>query len=109
VTTIISTILDEWDSPVLRPNPMGFTATDTTRMNHALRREIGEWIRVKKLGETGAAIDRQCVILGYRKSIDRDRLLRCSYNLSRGFDASVTTWRLGMTGFDELGTNTVLA
>lgn len=109
VNTIISTILDEWDSPIMRPNPLAFTATDTTRIDHALRREIGEWVRVKKLGDGGTPIDRQCVILGYRKAIGKDRVLRCSYDLSRGFDASVITWRLGMTGYDELGTNTVLA
>lgn len=108
VTTVVSTILSEWAKPTLRPDTVTVIGGDARRLTHVLRRGIGDTVRVKRRGEGGVPIDRQCVILGYRKSWSRDRVASATFQLSRGFNASVTRWRLGTTGFDELGTGTVL-
>lgn len=49
-----------------------------------------------------------CRILGKQKSLDVHGDLRCSWNVSRGFPASPTVWRIGQAGYSELGQTTVL-
>jgi hypothetical protein len=108
VRTVLTAIVSEWANPTLRPNTVSVIGADAVRVSDLLRRTIGQTVRVKRRGEGGIPIDRQAVILGYRKSLSRDRVLTGTFNLSRGFNAGVSSWRLGTTGFDELGTATVL-
>jgi hypothetical protein len=110
VRTVVSTILAEWKTPTLRPTTVTIQGADTDRISKILHGTIGSVVRVKRRGTGGTAIDRQSVVLGYRKSYTaRERVLACTFNLSRGFNAALGGWHLGTTGFDELGTNTVLA
>lgn len=108
VLTIVNTIVSEWSRPAQRPASVSVLGADTTRISHILRRTIGDRARVKRRGEGGTPIDRQTVILGYRKALDANRILSCTWNMARGFNAGDGDWHLGVPGFTELGTTTVL-
>jgi hypothetical protein len=46
-------------------------------------------------------------ILRKEKSLDVHGDLRCTWSLARGFNASVSGWRVGVAGFSEVGQTTV--
>lgn len=108
VSTVLNTLLDGWKAPTLRPASLTVVGADAGRTSAVLRRSIGDRVRVRRRGLGGTAIDRQAVILGYRKTISKDRVLTATFNLSRGFNAGLSDWRLGVPGFAELGTTTRL-
>lgn len=73
-----------------------------------LTRDIGDTIRVKIRTDTGEPVDVITRILGKHKTWTPDGNLTCVWNLSRGFDASLAVWDLGVTGYSELNTTTIL-
>jgi len=108
VTTIVNTIVNEWSRPAMRPAAVGTVGTDSDRVAHILGREIGDRVRIKRRGEGGTPIDRQTFILGYRKTLDANRILSCTWQMARGFNAADGDWHLGVPGYTELNSTTVL-
>jgi hypothetical protein len=108
VLTIVSTIATEWAKPAQRFASITTLGKDAEHVTHILAREIGDRVRVKRRGEGGTPIDRQTVILGYRKRMDRNRILSCTWNLARGFNAAGGGWHLGVLGYTELDSTAVL-
>lgn len=100
-------VLSVYQEPALRP--VSLTVNGSKAKAQILNLEIGHQIRVKRRGEGGTAIDRIVNIIGKRKLLTVDRHLICTYNLSRGFNASLAEWQLGVNGYGELGSTTVLA
>jgi hypothetical protein len=46
-------------------------------------------------------------IIGYRKSLGPEKHLTCTWNLARGFDATLANnWRAGIAAFSEAGQTT---
>jgi hypothetical protein len=110
VLTIVSAIASEWARPAQRFASVTTVGRDAGHVSHILRRGIGNRVRVRRRGEGGTPIDRQTVILGYRKRMDQNRILSCIWNMARGFNATPPHggWHLGVPGFSELGTTTKL-
>ena len=108
VRTILNTIVNEWSRPAMRPAAVATVGKDADRVAHILGREIGDRVRVRRRGEGGTPIDRQTFILGYRKKLDRSRILSCTWNLARGFNATDGAWHLGVPGYSELDSTAVL-
>jgi hypothetical protein len=98
-----------YKTPALRPVTVTLNSADKDRTNMLLQRDVGHLIRVKRRGEGGTPIDRVCHILGARYQLNRDLLLTCTWNLSRGFNGADGFWHAGITGFSEAGTTTVAA
>jgi len=46
--------------------------------------------------------------LGVSKSLDVHGDLRCEWSLARGFPATPQVWRIGVTGYSEVGVTTIL-
>jgi hypothetical protein len=102
-------VLGEFKDPVLRPVSLSLSGAKQTALTQVLTREIGDLIRVRRRGEGGTPIDRVTHILGWSKHLGPERHITCTYDLARGFNAADGVWRLGITGFTELGETTVLA
>lgn len=108
--TIAARLLDIFSQPRWRVEDVTVTANTAfpNRLAAILGLEIGELVRVKHRVLGGSAIDIVTNILGVRKSLSRDGVLSATWSLARGFDGSVSAWRLGITGFTELGETAVL-
>lgn len=102
------TIVDRFSGPAYRIDSITLNGATPGALTHILQREIGDWIRVRRRGTGGTPIDIITQIIGKQKSFDPHGNLVCTWNLARGFNAGKTGWRLGMTGFSELGSTTVL-
>jgi hypothetical protein len=98
-----------YKTPALRPATVTLNSADKGRTSMLLQREVGHLVRVKRRGEGGTPIDRICHIVGVRNQLNRDRLLTCTWNLSRGFNAADGFWHAGVAGFSEAGVTTVAA
>jgi Concanavalin A-like lectin/glucanases superfamily len=102
-------VLDAFNAPRIRVAAISLNGGTQTARAQILTREIGDTIRVKRRTDTGEAIDVITRILGKQKSITPDGLIHCTWNLARGIDASDAHWHLGITGFSELNSTTILA
>jgi hypothetical protein len=107
--TIANALLDSYAAPEWRIPSLTLSGVDSSARTQILTRQIGELIRVKHRPKDGTAIDRMTHILGYSKRLDAGSgNLSCTWNLARGFNAGQQVWRLGVSGFSELGTTAVL-
>jgi hypothetical protein len=106
---VASADLAEFKDPTWRFGSLSLSGAQPAGLTQILTREIGDLVRVRRRGEGGTPIDRVTHILGWSKHLDTSRHLTCTYNLARGFNATAGTWRLGVSGFSELGETTVLA
>lgn len=106
---VAADVLTNFSQPRIRVTSITLNSASQTARNQMLTREIGDTIRVKRRTDTGEAIDVITRILGKQKHIGPDGNLTCTWNLSRGIDASDATWHLGVTGYSELNTTTILA
>lgn len=111
VREIIGAILARFNRATLRPESVSLIGSSTQALTQMLTREIGDRLKVVRLGEDGAPIERITHIIGKTKSLDVSTgvLLTCEWNLARGFDATSNYWHAGTGGYSELGTTTVLA
>jgi hypothetical protein len=106
---IAQTIVDRFADPMYRFETITLNGAAQNRRTQILAREIGDTIRIKRRGEGGTANpDIVCRILGKQKTLDVARNLSCAWNVSRGFPATPTVARLGVTGYDELGSGFIL-
>ena len=104
---LAQTYVDRFSTPAFRCESLTLNGKDQPARTQILTREIGDVIRVKRRGEGGVPIDIITRILGKSKSIDVHGNLVCTWSLARGFNASVSGWRVGVTGFSEVGQTTV--
>lgn len=104
---LAQTYVDRFSTPAFRCESITLNASNQNARTQILTRELGDVIRVKRRGEGGVPIDIITRILGKSKSIDVNGDLRCEWSLARGFNASVSGWRVGVTGFSEVGQTTV--
>jgi hypothetical protein len=107
VNAIASDVLELFKEPALRPASLSVAGPEAVRQ--ILDLDIGHMVRVKRRGTGGTPIDRICHILGKRKTLTADKHLTCTYSLSRGYNASLSEWLLGISGRTELNSTAVLA
>lgn len=112
VTAVLNAILAEYKQPALRPTSVSTTSGHALAPAQILIRDIGDLIRVRRRGEGGTPIDRITHILGKEKEVvplgGNNVFVTCTYRLARGFNAAAGYWRLGISGFTELGETAVL-
>jgi hypothetical protein len=109
VLQVAGALLEEFKQPALRPTTVTLNGATAAARTQILTRSIGDMVRVRRRGEGGTPIDRMTHILGYSKTLGVNRHLVCTYNLARGFNAGLSQWRAGTTGFSEAGVTTVAA
>lgn len=102
------TIVDRFSQPAYRIASITINGATPGALTHIVQREIGDYIRIRRRGEGGTPIDIITQIIGKQKTIDPHGNLVCTWNLARGFNAGAGGWRLGVSGFSELGSTTVL-
>ena len=107
VTHLANDVLAFYKDPALRP--VTLTVNGAKALTQILNLDPGHMVRVKRRGEGGTPIDRVCHILGAQVSVDENEHMVCTYRLSRGFNAALGDWQLGIDGFSELGQTAVLA
>lgn len=106
---IAQTIIDEYAQPLKRVAVIGLNGSDQRARTQILSRQVGDAIRVRRRGEGGTpSVDVITRIIGRQKTLDVHGDLRCTWSLARGFDASQQAWRVGVTGYSEVGVTTVL-
>lgn len=109
VETIAADLLFVYKDPVRVVKQIGVTGWDDARLTKILALDIGHMVKVNWSGDTGARNSQVANIISKHKTLSpHDRVLRCSYRLTRGFDASDAVWRLGIPGYTELNTTTIL-
>jgi hypothetical protein len=108
VQTVAQTIIDRYKDALYRIDAIQLNGARQPARTQILTRQIGDTIRIRRRGEGGTMIEIITRILGRSITIDTNRDLRCTYQLGRGFPAD-GYWHLGVDGFTELATNTVLA
>lgn len=109
---VADTIVDMFKQPALTVRGITLNGLDPLAMAQILAREPGQLVRVKRRPVGGTAIDRVCRVKSKSVSIPRGgprEYPTCTLTFSRGFDASLTQWHLGIVGFGELNTGTALA
>jgi len=107
--SVSASILDQFKDPRWRcaqVDLMGDTGQKRTAIG---ARVIGDLVRVKRRENDGTPIDIVTPILGRAKRIDINGTLTCTWNLGRGFNAANGVWVLGISGFTELDSTTVLS
>lgn len=102
-------VYDSFNTTRIRFSEISLDGVTTNGRLQILTREIGDTIRVKIRNDTGEPIDVITRILGKHKTWTPDGNLACTWNLSRGIDASDAHWHLGIVGYSELGNTTILA
>jgi hypothetical protein len=103
--SLAGAVLDFYKTPALRPATLTVNGVQASTQIGA--RKIGHLVRVKRRGQVGGAIDRVTHIIGYRKSLGPEKHLTCTWNLARGFDATLANnWRAGIAAFSEAGQTT---
>jgi len=102
-------IADHFSQPLTRVESIDLDGVTANGRLQILSREIGDTIRVKIRTDTAEPVDVITRILGKRKTWTPDGNLTCTWNLSRGIDASQAVWYLGVTGYSELNSTTILA
>jgi hypothetical protein len=103
--SLAGAVLDFYKTPALRPATLTVNGVQASTQIGA--RKIGHLVRVKRRGQAGGAIDRVTHIIGYRKSLGPEKHLTCTWNLARGFDATLANnWRAGIAAFSEAGQTT---
>lgn len=110
--TIAATILDEFKQPQLRASSITLSGADSGALTQIRTREPGDLIRVKRRPKGGTAIDRVARIKSKSVTIPRGHYANppsCTFQLTRGFNAALSEWHLGISGFSELGSTAVLA
>ena len=110
--TIADTILESFRQPELIVTGMTIRGEDSTALAEIKAREPGQLVRVKRRPKGGTAIDRVCRIKSKSVTIPRggkNVYPVATFTFTRGFNAATTTWHLGVIGFSELGTGSVLA
>jgi hypothetical protein len=105
VTTIGAEVLELYKEPALRP--ASITVNGSKAVRQILDLDIGHQVRVKGL-DASTPFDRITWIIGKRKTLTKDRHLLCTWNLARGFNASLSEWHLGISGYTELNSTAVL-
>jgi hypothetical protein len=106
---IAQAIVDGYSQPQIRVESVDLNGSDPRARTQILSREIGDTIRIKRRGEGGTANpDLITRILGQNKTLDVNGDLRCTWTLARGFPATPTVWRIGQSGYSELGVSTIL-
>jgi hypothetical protein len=84
-------------------------ASSESGRTQILAREVGDTVRIKRGGEGGTANpDVICRILGKQKHLDVSGHRTAVWNVSRGFPATPTVWRIRQAGYSELGVTTIL-
>jgi concanavalin A-like lectin/glucanase superfamily protein len=109
--TIAAAILEEHKEPGQRIENFVLNGADATAQTQILNREPGDLVRVKHRPKGGTAIDRVARIRSKQVSISRGHAqnpLIGTFTLSRGFNAALSEWKLGISGFSELGSTAVL-
>lgn len=101
-------ILDRFSQPSYSIDSITLNGATPGALTHILNREIGDTIRVRRRGTGGTAIDIITQILGKSKTFDVNGNLTCTWSLASGFNAATSGWRLGVSGYSELGSTTVL-
>ena len=110
VEGLASDVLDLYKDPAFRPVTITLSGADTTARAAIFTLDIGHLVRVKHRPKGGTAIDRVANIIGRECSLDTETgHLSCALTLGRGFNAALSQWRLGITGFSELNSTAVLA
>jgi hypothetical protein len=108
-TAIAEAILDEFREPQLLIESVDLNGTDASALTQIKTLDVGFLVEVKRRPKNGTAIDRVCRIKSKSVTIPRKHgPLTCTFTLTRGFNATVSQWRLGIIGFTELGSTTVL-
>lgn len=103
-------LVAKYKDPARTVEEITVSGFDDARLAKLLSLKVGHLIRVNWSGETGARNGQTANIIRRAKSLDaRERILRCTYRLSRGFDATDTAWRAGIVGYSEAGVSTVAA
>jgi hypothetical protein len=104
---LAQTYVDYFATPQFRVESISLNGADAQQRLQILTREVGDTIRVRRRGDGGTPIDIVTRILRKEKSLDVHGDLRCTWSLARGFNASVSGWRVGVAGFSEVGQTTV--
>jgi len=102
------TIIDKFSTPAYRIETVTLNGASLGALTHIIQREVGDYIRIRRRGTGGTPIDIITQILGKQKTFDVNGNLTCTWNLARGFNAATSGWRLGVSGYSELGSTTVL-
>jgi hypothetical protein len=106
---LAQTIVDKFAQPMKRLASISLNGSDQRARTQILTRHVGDAIRVRRRGDGGTtSVDVITRILGVEKSLDVNGDLRCTWSLARGFDASQQVWRIGVTGYSEIGQTTIL-
>lgn len=106
---VAQTIIDRFAQPMFRCDSITLNASQQNTRTQILTRDPGDTIRVRRRGEDGTVdFDIITPILGGSYSLDTSRHLTCTWSLGRGFNAQAQVWRLGVNGFDELGSTAIL-
>lgn len=101
------TYVDDFSTPQFRVESITLNGSDPRPRLQILAREVGDTIRAS--GAAKAAPDRHHHPHPPQreKTLDVRGDLRCTWSLSRGFNASVTDGRLGVAGLSQVGHTTV--
>lgn len=93
---------------------LDLNGADEDELEQLLEREIGHMLRFRRRSDEtddispGPPIDIITHIIGYEKRLEAGDNLTGTWKLARGFDANEEIWRMGITGFSEIGETTTL-
>ena len=108
VEAVCGAIRDRFSAPMIRVASLDLNGANGGALAHIVEREIGDWIEIRRRSDSGTPLDIITQIIGKTKTFDVHGNLTCTWNLARGMNASVGTWRLGVSGYTELGSTAVL-
>ena len=106
---LVAASYEPFANPQIRVSQISLDGYTSSQRLQILSREIGDTIRVKARADTAEPIDILTRILGKHKTYTPGGNLTCTWNLSRGLDASDAHWHLGVTGYGALNSTTILA
>ena len=108
VALVAAGIQEHFSQPQFRVITITLNGATQAARAQILNRDIGDTIRVRRLGDTAQPIDIITRILAKEKSLDVHGDLRCTWTLARGFPAAAQVWRIGQAGYSEIGVTTIL-